>query len=131
MTSPIRPDWKITKTTRHDVHNVTWRLEAPSGRDVPYACEVFLARGAHRDTAPSVRAKFEAPSIPYARAEAARMYAVLCDTTGDLAFCGDEPLDIEAPVLDLSPRCPTISVAGWDALTAVAAFFSDALFEVL
>lgn len=69
----------------------------------------------------------------YARAEAARLYAQVCDTVGDLLSEADEPLHITDVRLH-TVEGVDVMVAGHDAATVIAVYFegaTEALVDVL
>lgn len=108
----------------------TWRLldthggiyQIVSGDSNPHRMRVEIHR--YEDGA-KVAALFVSAGNAYARAEAARLYAQLLDTIGDLEMSSDEPLDIEEPQLVDNK----VIVSGPDALTCVACFFGDSVAE--
>ena len=78
---------------------------------------------------PALRVAFRGAHQYHVEAEAARLYAELLDTAGDLTTCSDDPLQIDAPNLDGN----SVIVVGDDAPTAVFCFFAgatDALLDV-
>lgn len=122
--------WKLTDTRRPAASSLTiWQLEF--GEALASSHHVAIITLDRRDQRVSI--KFEAASIVYARAEAARAYAVMCDTIGDLAFGAGEPLDLETDSLhlDLVERCPKITVRGPEAILLVAPAFGDAMMEAI
>lgn len=121
--------WKLTLARHPAPHLTTWQLEF--GAALESSHHVAIVTLDRREQTVSV--KFEAASITYARAEAARAYAVMADTLGDLAFGGGEPLDIEPDSLqlDLVSRCPRVTVRGPEALLLVAPAFGDDMMGVV
>ena len=107
----MKTDYQLSSTQYHtrDHKHTTWRLERAS-RHGAFTVTVMFD-GTSADEPPRVLVKFEAPSIPYARAEAARLYAGACDTIGDYGFDG-ERLDLvpDSLVMDLVRPAPTVEL---------------------
>lgn len=65
--------------------------------------------------------EFSHASKLYARAEAARCYAMILDTIGDFQESGDDPLVIDEPSLDGA----TVEITGDQAAIALVGLFGD------
>lgn len=119
--------WILTRRLKHGRQGETFFLERPSSvgafrMEVRYDTQQRDGQP-HTDEAPIVAVKIEAPSITYAHAEAARLYAMVCDTIGDAAMDGERWDLAKPPTLDLVSRCPRVALEGHDALIIIAPFF--------
>lgn len=121
--------WKLANTRRLGENLTEWKLEF--GKGTKHHTAVITLELHPRSAFVSI--KFAATAITYARAEAARIFAIMCDTLGDLAFGAGEPLAIEPDSLhlDLVSRCPRLTVRGPEAIILVAPAFGAAMMEAI
>lgn len=113
--------WKLVNVRTPDSTMTIWRLErsGPAGAPDMFYASVSRFRG----EVERVTVKVEAPSIVYAQAEAARLFAQAQDYRGDMAFTGDDVAGLADAQLDLSPRCPVVTLHGDAGLTVAAVYF--------